>query len=125
MSRSFVTAFAALLFLTSISSEAEAQQNVLAAVVFNNTHLTIPYQIRVGNGPWTTYRLARGKRLAYSFPYPASNTPVVYIRYDNDLTTRVNLLTTTLVMHVCKRPGDGWLQTFTVINSGRNVALMR
>lgn len=125
MFKSLVTAFSTLVFLTSFSSQADAQQSVLSGVISNNTHLTVPYQIRVGNGQWTTYRLPRGARLAYSFPSNMKNVPVVYVRFDNDMTSRTNLQTTTLLMLGCSRPGDGWLQSFTIVNFGRNLALMR
>jgi hypothetical protein len=53
--------------------------------VFNNTGITIPYQIRWGNQQWQTYRLGDGQGLTHYYPLgdnPRGLAPIPHIRFD-------------------------------------------
>jgi hypothetical protein len=53
--------------------------------IFNNTGITIPYQIRWGNQPWQNYRLGNGQGLTHYYPLgdnPRGLAPIPFIRFD-------------------------------------------
>jgi hypothetical protein len=116
-----VAAFAAAGF----ASQAQAQTYYHAALVKNATRATIAFQVKVDNGAWFTYTIRPGQSMAFSKLYPQLvGNHQVLIRYDyvvND--GRVTFKTQTLKMHVTRNPNQGWLQTFTLTNGGRNLWL--
>lgn len=108
------------------STSAQAQSSVLAAVLRNDTRITISYQVKLGNGAWKTQTLRPGQSLYYHLPYPWGVGKTVYLRHDNRMGDgRVTFTNTTIVMHGCRRPADGWLQRFTLVNDGRTLVVAR
>ena len=105
------------------ASASSARAAVYAGVLKNTTHITITYQVKVNNGAWITHTLRPGQSLAYSFPSPGAT---LHLRYDNRLGDgRVTVTNTTIVMHGCDRPGNGWLQRFILVNDGRTLVVVR
>ncbi len=107
---------------------ADAQTYYLSGVVRNNCKFTVTFQYRhksVSKNAWITVSLKPGNQVNFSHVYPATNDPVE-IRFDHTLNDSKTVFQyTTVARHVCKRPQDGWLQVFNVVNSGRNIHLQR
>jgi hypothetical protein len=72
-----------------LGGEASAQQTERFGVfsVQNDTgNLTIQYQIKIGNGPWTTYTIAPGQNRVFWHEYKNQHdhsSPPTYIRFNS------------------------------------------
>jgi hypothetical protein len=109
--------------LTGALTGVFAANSYYGAVIRNDTRVTLPFQLSVNNGPWTTYTIKPGYRMPVYFTNPVG-LKNVRIRYDNTVNDgRVTFTTLTLKMWGCSAPMNGWLQTFILTNSGRNLFL--
>ena len=96
-----------------------AASTVTSGVQRNNTNLTLTYLARANNGTWKTQTLAPGQSRAYAY---TGKAPVIDIAYDNTLGDgRATYSTLRLKMWGCGSAQSGWLQTFIITNSGRNL----
>src|SRR5688500_9077883 len=100
--------------------------DVVSGIIRNDTKATFNYQAKLNNGNWVTYSIAPGQTHVFSFPYGQHQGKTIHIRYDSIVNDgRTTLTTTTLAMHGCKHPNQGWVQRFIITNSGKNLYLAR
>lgn len=109
----------AALAMLAATTPVHAANKLSGGVLRNNTNMTITYLARANSGAWKTQTLAPGQSRSYAY---TGTPPVIDIAYDNTLGDgRVTYSTMKLKMWNCSSAQSGWLQTFIVTNSGRNL----
>lgn len=78
----------AALLLALAGTSAHAIDRFGVACIVNKTDRLLDFEIKIGNGGYTTHRLAAGYQQAYAHRYSRPDehqSPLMFIRFDSDL----------------------------------------
>jgi hypothetical protein len=75
-----------------LDQKAQAADRYAMTCIENKTNITLRYRVKWGNGGWTSWSVAPGRRVSHWYEYPRGKegrSPPLYINFDDDLSGKV------------------------------------